>query len=278
MIFASDLDQTLIYSENFLNKYYSHPEHVKKELLFTIEYYQSKPLSYIHNHVIVSLRKIDNAGLFLPVTTRTIEQYKRIDFDQYGINPEFAVTTNGAKILRNGKVLKEWSVQVEEKLNKIQKSTVEIQKMASQILPKEVIKKERIAEDIFAYYVLYRENLEFQTVEDLTREAAPLGWEVSLQGTKIYLIPDVISKWDAVSYVCTMTKQKEVLGAGDSLLDLSLLNKADISIIPRHGEIFNQNKYDPNCFLIAEHKGVKASLSIVEMALSKCGLDNSPAD
>ncbi|TAJ09700.1 haloacid dehalogenase [Marinilabiliaceae bacterium JC017] len=266
MIFASDLDQTLIYSKNFMAK---HGDNQIGDNLSIIEYYQGLPLSYIHKDVITILKKMDLNGCFVPVTTRTEEQFKRIDFSRFGINPRYAVTTNGAKVLKNGAVDEQWQKHIQFKLSQINLNADAIADIIKDMLSPEVVKKIRVAEGVFSYCVLNRDLLNLQQVEVIREKLGPEGWEISLQGTKLYFMPGVISKWDAMEYVCTQLGVERVISAGDSLLDLPLLRQAEIGLVPGHGEIFNQKLHETYDLKFCGTGGVEASIAIAGEALKK---------
>ncbi len=271
MIFGSDLDQTLIYSINFLNKHYTSPIGTIAGKLSIIEYYQGKPLTYIHNDVITLLKTLDYHDLFVPVTTRTEEQYKRIDFSKLGINPTYAITTNGAKVLKHGKIDNNWQEFIHEQLRKISLKPKEINDLIKATFPQEVIKKIRVAENTFTYCVLFRDKLQDRQLKAINRFFNANEWNLSLQGTKLYFMPKVLCKATAMTYICEQLKIDHYIAAGDSLLDLPLLTKAKEGYIPRHGEIFEQELYSKYQLKVSTKLRVDASLSIVNNALKKLG-------
>ncbi len=265
MIFASDLDQTLIYSENFLKKHYPSEWEVHKEAFMTlIEYYQEKPLSYIRKEIIADLVSLNNKDAFIPVTTRTEEQYKRIEFDRFGITPKYAITTNGAKILHYGEVDEEWSHKVTGILNSLKYSPKEISELAGRILPEDLILKNRIAEDVFCYLVIDRDKFTDEHRQKLNREFDNSLWDLSLQGTKLYFMPRAISKGEALLYVADKLGKDIQVAAGDSLLDISFLQKAQHKIIPQHGEIYKQMQKGDCDFQICQGIGTQASCDMLE--------------
>ena len=71
--FASDLDQTLIYSRRWLAdlKHKSHD-------VVCVEHYKNKSASFMLKEAAETLRGIDRAHHFIPITTRTVAQYNRI--------------------------------------------------------------------------------------------------------------------------------------------------------------------------------------------------------
>ncbi len=272
MIFASDLDQTLIYSENFLKKHYAADWEVHRDkFMALIEYYQGKPLSYIRKEIIMALVSMNENDSFIPVTTRTEEQYKRIEFVKLGITPKYAITTNGAKILYNGEVDEDWSQRVGEILDSLKYTPLDISELASKILPEEVIKKNRIAEDVFCYLVVDRDKFTEEHRAKLNQIFDASNWDLSLQGTKLYFMPRAISKGAALLYVAAKLGKDIQVAAGDSLLDISFLKKAKHGIIPQHGEIFRQKQNGDCDFHICQNFGTQASCDVLELVNSLLG-------
>ena len=107
MIVFSDLDRSIIYSKRFLKD-----DTTKLE----IEIYNGENISYISKETVELIKKIKKNCYFIPTTTRTIEQFKRISFSKYGLDFKYAVTSNGGNILVNGEVDKEYKLLIKEKL------------------------------------------------------------------------------------------------------------------------------------------------------------------
>ena len=98
MIFATDLDRTIIYSPKFLNE-------KNKNSVILIETLDGKEISYISKFAFEELKKINKEIYVIPVTTRSINQFKRINTFEYC---EYVITSNGGTILHNGIALGEW--------------------------------------------------------------------------------------------------------------------------------------------------------------------------
>lgn len=56
---------------------------------------------------------------FIPVTTRTIEQFQRITLFQNEIIPEYAITSNGGNILHNGKQDVTWNKEIKKNFSRM---------------------------------------------------------------------------------------------------------------------------------------------------------------
>ena len=73
MIFASDLDRTLIYSKRALDEF-GVPEGL---LLVPVEQKDGDSVAFMTETSYLQLKELANQSLFVPVTTRTTEQFKR---------------------------------------------------------------------------------------------------------------------------------------------------------------------------------------------------------
>jgi hypothetical protein len=82
--------------------------------------------------------------------------------------------------------------------------------------------------------------------------AAPLGWQASLQGRKLYLVPGVLDKALAVAQLRERLGADQVIAGGDSLLDAAMLRSAGKSIRPCHGELHRIGFTAPNCRVTME--------------------------
>ncbi|TKG92288.1 hypothetical protein EYV94_18745 [Puteibacter caeruleilacunae] len=264
MIFASDLDQTLIYSENFIARHYRSAVKIKSEQLKIIEYYQGKPLSYIHPGVIKLLQEFNSQHHFVPVTTRTEEQYRRIQFADWNINPRYAITTNGAKVLIDGKPDLKWQHRINKLVQQSSPSIADIKVLLKDFFSKDQVLKIREAEDVFIYCVLDMSQTSLAQINDLRKCFSKDDWRLSLQGRKLYFMPHFISKGDAIKYVCECLGESRYIAAGDSLLDLPLLVNAQKAYIPGHGEIFEQGLHREYDVIICKNEGVTASVQILE--------------
>ena len=96
IVFASDLDNTLLYSR-------SH----KREGDVCVEHIKGEAHGFMTPLAIERLREVSQKVRLIPVTTRSVEQYRRIEWPE-GTAPEYAVTTNGAVLLHGGEVDAAW--------------------------------------------------------------------------------------------------------------------------------------------------------------------------
>ena len=98
MIIASDLDRTLIYSKRAIQELGDPPE----QGLTPVERKENKWIGFMTENSFAALGELCRQHLFLPITTRTIDQFKRITIFQKDFPLSYAITNNGANILLNG--------------------------------------------------------------------------------------------------------------------------------------------------------------------------------
>ncbi|MEU9122383.1 HAD family hydrolase [Streptomyces sp. NPDC048506] len=256
-IVASDLDRTLIYSAAALSL--AMPDAEAPRLL-CVETYEHQPLSYMTEAAAELLADLAGSTTFVPTTTRTREQYRRIHLP--GPAPEFAICANGGHLLVHGESDPDWQRTVTERIATQCAPLEEVRTHLVRTADPSWLRKERAAEDLFAYLVVERPLLPDTWVKDLTGWAEERGWTVSLQGRKIYAVPQPLTKSAAVAEVARRTGATEVLAAGDSLLDADLLLAADRGWRPGHGELADSGWQAPHVTALDE-RGAAAGEEIV---------------
>ena len=97
--FHTDLDNTILYS-------YKHDIGPYKSC---VEIYQGRQVSYITDNTCTLLQQLKEKISIVPTTTRTIEQYNRIDLSVF--SPRYALVCNGGVLLIDGREDTEWYEQ-----------------------------------------------------------------------------------------------------------------------------------------------------------------------
>lgn len=230
-LFASDLDRTLIYSAAALGL--TMPDQEAPRLL-CVEVYRQQPLSYVTEAAAGLLTQVARRTVFVPTTTRTREQYHRIHLP--GPPPRYAVCANGGHLLVDGESDRGWQAHVRRNLTDCA-PLAKIRDHLRRTADPAWVRKERVAEDLFAYLVVDRAELPDTWVKELADWAGARGWTVSLQGRKIYAVPRPLTKSAAIAEVARRAGTAHTLAAGDSLLDADLLSHADAGWRPGHGEL-----------------------------------------
>ncbi|MEU9984641.1 HAD family hydrolase [Streptomyces sp. NPDC050856] len=254
---ASDLDRTLIYSAAALGL--TGPDSEAPRLL-CVELYRQQPLSYLTETAAALLAELPRHALFVPVTTRTREQYHRVRLP--GPPPRYAICANGGHLLVDEVSDPGWRRTVAARLADECATLEEVRAHLLAAADPAWLLKERVAEDLFVYLVVERAMLPDNWMKELAEWAGPRGWAVSLQGRKVYAVPQPLTKSAAVREVARRTGAAPVLAAGDSLLDADLLLAADRAWRPGHGELaeagWNAAHVD-----VLEERGVMAGEEIL---------------
>ncbi|MBJ6619415.1 HAD family hydrolase [Streptomyces sp. DHE17-7] len=258
VLVASDLDRTLIYSAAALGL--TMPDAQAPRLL-CVEVYQSRPLSYMTETAARLLTELGGAAPFVPTTTRTREQYRRIRLP--GPPAKYAICANGGHLLVDGVSDPDWQARVSARLADECASLAEVRDHLMNTADPLWVRKHRVAEDLFAYLVVERELLPQEWVKELAVWAENRGWTVSLQGRKIYAVPKPLTKSAAVREVARRTGADLTLAAGDSLLDADLLLAADRGWRPGHGELADSGWTAPTISALPE-RGVLAGERILQ--------------
>lgn len=217
VVFHTDLDNTIIYS-------YKHEiGDVKK----SVEMYQGREISFITEYTYQLLQQVRGKMLVVPTSTRSIEQYQRIDLG-VGAFP-YALVCNGGILLADGKKDDSW---YRTSLGLIGRSEGELKK-ALQILEKDTRRKFelRFIERLFVFTKCSEPQ---QTVDDLREVLNTELVEVFHNGEKVYVVPRDLNKGKAVQRFREYIRADFVIAAGDSEFDISMLKDADAGLAP-HG-------------------------------------------
>ena len=207
ILFACDLDNTLIHSHKR-----------RREGDICVEIYDGHEQSFISPRAIGLLKKIAAQVIFVPITTRSIEQYRRIFWTE-NFSPQYAVVANGAYILEGG---------VEKNL------------LHDEILTfaDEMERQQKIfsADENFTICRIVDESFLFLRCRDDV-DADSLTFETTLTvqrtGKKIYLFPPPLTKGNALKRLIEKFSPTKIFAAGDSKIDLPMLEIADVAFAPK---------------------------------------------
>jgi len=254
-MFCTDLDNTLIYS-------YKREIGEEKRC---VEIYKDKEISFITEKSIQLLTKIAKKAMVVPVTTRTVEQYQRIEL---GIGvPKYALTCNGGVLLKDGEKDMCWYY---DSLKLAETSWDELWK--SQDILKYDKNRSMEVQFIEELFVFTKSTKPEETVHKLMEKLDLSKMDIFSNGVKIYAIPKNLTKGNAIrrlrealgiEYVTAkgenifdlmITAAKTAAGnekydlskviaentefdltmiaAGDSEIDLTMIEQADMGIIP----------------------------------------------
>lgn len=248
MMFATDLDRTLIFSKRALQEF---PVSADVELV-AVERKLNENMAFMTKKAYELLHEIASNLLFVPVTTRSFAQYDRLLIKSFA--PQYAVTTNGANILYQGEPLGEWDKHLNGELGHHSIAKEDVITFLQQEFAG-INGTLYIVENLFVYFYL-NEPLYPTLFTELTTFFAEKGWKVSLQGRKLYFMPTAISKGKAVKFIQEREGKTTLIGAGDSLFDDDFLQYCHFPFVPRHGELAHQRTVREH-YTITEYSGVK---------------------
>lgn len=261
MIFASDLDQTILFGKRFLTE--------SDDLYQVVEWLDGNPISHMSVRAIQLLKEVHKQLFFVPVTTRTIEQYRRIDIFQEEITPRYAITSNGGNVLLEGRVDEDWNRRVVSRMNNECGPFEEIRERFANISNDTWVIKQNTADHLFFYSIIDREKMPIDELAEFSNWVEQQNWSMSIQGRKLYLVPQAVNKRDAVLYVSSLEDEIDIIAAGDSLLDMPLLEIAKQALVPPHGEIyqFGRNGGDVSKLQFTRADGISSSEEILQQVL-----------
>lgn len=207
-ILFSDLDGTLIFSAKR-----------KRVGDIVIEQKNGEPISCITARQAELFPGLQNV---IPVTTRSVEQYKRIDFERFGFSPEYALCDNGGTLLINGAPDAEWS--------RWSRSVFEECSDELSLFRQRLERDPRRSFEVRLVDGLFLFTKSSEPSETLGSLGEGKSCECFFTGQKVYVIPKRLNKGAAVKRLAERLGLSGFAAAGDSLMDISLLNAASIAV------------------------------------------------
>lgn len=215
VVFCSDLDNTLIYS-------YKHDIGEHKVL---VERMEGKDLSYMTVKAHKLLKKIAEIHCLVPVTTRSLQQYERIDFGAEVPIP-YALVANGGILLENGKRNEEWFAETKQMVQNVDEEL----KKGIAFLKKdpEICFEIRKVDELF---IFTKSNNAKETIWYLKKNLDTKKVYIDSNGSKVYIFPKELNKGHSLKrFKNYLKKDSIVLAAGDSEFDIPMLEHADIGL------------------------------------------------
>lgn len=266
VLIASDLDRTLIYSRAAFDLTPGQDE----PNVVGVEIYNGGPLSFVTAAAHGMLADLADTGALVPVTSRTVAQYQRIQLP--GHPPAFAICANGGDLLVHGVPDRDYRAALEADLADgcaplDQVWAVLQAASAARERAGNPLKSIRRADELFCYAVEFT-PADPAWVAGLADAVAPLGWGVTRQLRKVYFMPNPLTKLRALAEAAARTGAARVLAAGDAHLDISILTYADAAIRPAHGELHEQGWSAPN-LSVTTASGIAAGEEIAAWMLAQ---------
>ena len=214
-ILCTDLDNTIIYS-------YKHDIGNEK---MNVELYKEREISFITKQTFELLKKVKEEFLVIPTSTRTIEQYERINL-KIGTF-KYALVCNGSVLLVDGKKDKDW---YEESLRLAKPSNLEVKKALEYLEnDKRRTFELRYIEDLFVFTKCDKSET---VVNELRKHLDKSLVNVFNNKEKVYVLPTLLSKGKAIERLKKYLKAEFIIAAGDSEFDISMVEAADVGLVP----------------------------------------------
>lgn len=215
IILNADLDNTIIYS-------YKYDIGIKK---IGVESYQGREISYITERTYALLKELNKKMLIVPTSTRTVEQYRRIDLKAGAFR--YALVCNGGILLVDGKAEEKW---YKESLEMIHESVPVLHKawVLLKADPRRMFEL-RFIEGLFLFTKCNEPEI---VVKELREQLDVSLVDIFHNGAKVYVVPVRLSKGNAVERFKKYVNADMVIAAGDSEFDISMLKAADIGLAP----------------------------------------------
>lgn len=208
-VLFSDLDGTLIFSASR-----------KKVGDIVIERKDGEEISCVTAR---QAELLPNIGNIIPVTTRSVEQYRRIEFPE-GFAPEYALCDNGSTLLINGETDGPW---LERSAEIFRGAMDEISRFRT-LLERDPDRRfeVRFVDGFFLFTKSANPAL------TLARLGSGESCECFATGEKVYVIPKRLNKGAAVERLAELigVPREGIFCAGDSLMDVPMLNAAHTAI------------------------------------------------
>lgn len=249
MIFTTDLDRTLIYSARVLSNYPSNVDYI------SVEAVDGRSISFTSTAFFNWLKSREK-GRDLKIvanTARSIREFIRVDIHK---EFDYAIVANGGIILKDGIPIQEWEEKIDR--NNINKLMTHILKDLSNM--KCINYNSRVIDN--SYILTKTSNNEecTQELKQIVQRYRDISFMV--QRNKVYIIPSIISKVNAIKWLSEYLGEEIVLAAGDSETDLDMLKEARISIVPSHADIIEQGMIEPD---LEVGVGLSASVDILKI-------------
>lgn len=255
ILYATDLDRTVIFSNRFLQEFQTTEEYEVAERRNWEK--NGEIISYISKELrdkLIELNKNPDVEI-VPVTTRSLEEYNRIDL---GFKPKYAIIDCGGTILEDGKPIEEWEEFVKSKMDAFEMLdiTLDLQELKSKASDRNI----KCIDNKFLFTKVTDPELFDKECEAFVLKYSRFNF--SRQRNKVYVIPTAFSKGVTVRWLQNKLGADKLVACGDSELDLPMLAIANFAIIPGHGTLVSE-KYVTDGRITKT--GINASLDAVEI-------------
>lgn len=211
-IFAFDIDGTVVHSWRYCS-----------EGDVCVEWIDGREQGYISKRMLDVLLRMQAFYELVPVTSRSLSQYKRIVWPN-GIRPTMAFVDNAAFLLR---IAEKQVAEIEDlRSTADQLLTAKLNQIAELLTSRREISSTRVVDGAYVLGVLSDSDCDFKltSTED--------DYRYFRDKKKIYIFPKTLEKANAICRIRSMFPDCQVIAAGDTENDLSMLHVSDQGFLP----------------------------------------------
>lgn len=220
----SDLDGTLIYSARHLGDVRD---------LTPVESLGGREQAWMTDNAASTLASVRQHALFIPVTTRVEEQYRRVRLP--GGPAEYAIVGNGGRIYIDGIEDTDWTQRMRDTGEDVGAPQM-MADVLERVLEGETWTKAVRAFDNIVCVTAHRGHRIPPLCQSmLARFAEDFGFTAHVQGRKTHIIPRHVTKEGAAAEIARKVGATRTFAAGDHGLDEGMMRWATDAIQPAHG-------------------------------------------
>jgi hydroxymethylpyrimidine pyrophosphatase-like HAD family hydrolase len=222
-VLASDIDRTLLWSHKRLGD-------VPLERLTCLEVLDGRDWAYVTRDAYAALARMADTDALVLCTTRTPAQVQRLRLPPH----RRVLCLNGGALLRDGEPDAAHAAHTETLVAQ-RLPMAEFAARVEHLARAPHVRSLRDADGAFGYFLLNGEPVADGWVDELEAIAAEEGWRLTHEQTKVYAMPDTLTKEAGLTRLLETGEAGDelVAAAGDSRLDEGMLRLARHALVPR---------------------------------------------
>lgn len=252
---ASDIDRTLLWSHKRVGD-------VPADDLVCLEVLDGRDWAFVTRRAWQALGGLDPDALVL-CTTRTPAQVQRLGFPAY----RRVLCLNGGVLLVDG-IPDPDHERATSALLAQRRPMAEFAERVAHLVAAPHVRGLRDADGAFAYFLLNGEPVEAAWVEELEAIAGDDGWRLTHEQTKIYAMPDTLTKEAGLARLAAQDDDELVAAAGDSRLDEGMLRLARHALVPQGAYLESHGWDGPVTSATGVLAGEEVALWLADHAMS----------
>lgn len=214
ILLACDLDGTLF-----------HGRLRRKEGDICVNRAGTKALSFMSPEECRALAALPDTVRLVAVTTRTAARYRRIAWPE-GCEPEYAVVSNGAVLLRRGEPVPDWAPQERDGWKAACSA-------AKGFLAPWCEERGAVLFSSDGYFLRIAAADRAQAKAWAAEIGDRAGLPVMRSGSALYFLPPGVDKGAALARLRKRFSPPFAIAAGDGVRDLPMLRAADLALVPK---------------------------------------------